>query len=569
MADEIITTQIVDLLTEIRDRVADLEEGKRSDAPADSDAGVGPLFESFPSGVLVLERGSSGELLLKEANEEACKLIALNKRTDVGEDFETIWPNADEEALTEALAKTLGNGGPYANPKVRFSNDDFYRDLWIRAFRIGKDRLAVWFEDVAGSGAAPSLAAEVRSAGDDDTTTENVTLRRKLDDLARTAEELRQEAGRYRRLIRGAPVGLISCNKDGSIAELNPEAVQILGSPSEDAAKSMNLLTFPPLVQLGISEPLQQCLETGRPFTKDFRYRGILGKRTWARVHMAAVRNDAGEITGAQLVMQDISAQRLQQDLQLRSERLKAVGAMAEGIADNFGTLIQDMADASQAALACLQLDNFTEVKPLLTQIHESILTAEQRLRRLEQLALSHPKSVITHGTVFDLNDAVQEGVQRSEIHSSVVTDPSAVQYSVNLRLSDNCYVAGERAGLIDVVANLINNAKESMPSGGTVQVRTAVEGKEVVLEVEDEGKGIHKKDLGRIFEPFWTSKDGHSGMGLAVNLGIVHRHGGIIFVRSKKKRGTTVTARLPLAKKPVAQESILPDGWTMDAVRK
>ncbi|MFW9998000.1 MAG: ATP-binding protein, partial [Candidatus Odinarchaeota archaeon] len=102
---------------------------------------------------------------------------------------------------------------------------------------------------------------------------------------------------------------------------------------------------------------------------------------------------------------------------------------------------------------------------------------------------------------------------------------------------------------LFEVIVNLIKNAGEALlPRGGEIKVRTATEGGNVVLHVEDNGVGIPKKNLDRVFSPFFTTKGLRgTGMGLASSYGIVLRHGGMISVESQEGHGTTFTVKLPL----------------------
>ena len=110
-----------------------------------------------------------------------------------------------------------------------------------------------------------------------------------------------------------------------------------------------------------------------------------------------------------------------------------------------------------------------------------------------------------------------------------------------------------DRDQLTQVLLNLLGNAVDAMPDGGTLTLETALvrdeQGAAAAVSVTDTGTGIPEEQLERIFEPFFTTKpEGRgTGLGLSVSQGIVRRHGGVLEVRSKPGQGTTMQIRLPL----------------------
>jgi signal transduction histidine kinase len=105
----------------------------------------------------------------------------------------------------------------------------------------------------------------------------------------------------------------------------------------------------------------------------------------------------------------------------------------------------------------------------------------------------------------------------------------------------------GDPQRLKQVLLNLCRNAIEAMPAGGLLTLRARCQDGEVVLEVSDTGVGIPADALERVFEPFYTTKEAGTGLGLAVCRRIVEAHGGRLSVRSQPDRGTTIQVHLPL----------------------
>jgi signal transduction histidine kinase len=106
--------------------------------------------------------------------------------------------------------------------------------------------------------------------------------------------------------------------------------------------------------------------------------------------------------------------------------------------------------------------------------------------------------------------------------------------------------VRGDEGQLRAVFLNLLRNSREAMPGGGVVRVRTAAVDGAVEVQVADTGRGIPRGDLTRIFEPFYSTKERGTGLGLAFVQQVVRDHGGTIVCESEVGRGTTFTVRLP-----------------------
>jgi len=101
---------------------------------------------------------------------------------------------------------------------------------------------------------------------------------------------------------------------------------------------------------------------------------------------------------------------------------------------------------------------------------------------------------------------------------------------------------------LEQVFTNIIINASDAMPEGGDLKIKTGVRGEWVQIDFSDTGYGIPEKDLGKIFEPFFSTKGGAgTGLGLFVSYNIVKAHKGTVEVKSKEGKGTTVSVQLPI----------------------
>ncbi len=159
-----------------------------------------------------------------------------------------------------------------------------------------------------------------------------IALERKFGEKAlQTSEE------KYRNLFQETPIGILSCDKKGVIQSVNKTALQILGSPSEEATKEINLLTFPLLVKFGISKDLKTCLKTGEMIQNERVYSTKWGKEIILLYKIFPMKDQDGSIIGAMSTFEDISDRKHNEKLLLESERRYRL--LAENITDVIFTL--------------------------------------------------------------------------------------------------------------------------------------------------------------------------------------------------------------------------------------
>jgi len=226
---------------------------------------------------------------------------------------------------------------------------------------------------------------------------------------------------------------------------------------------------------------------------------------------------------------------------QLRhADRLATVGMLAAGVAHELNEPLGNILGFAQLAKKCG--DAPVSVKQDMEKIETASLYARSIIQKLLVFARQIPpekrpvslNEVVADGLFFFEARCVKEGIKLVRVLCpdlpEIVADP--VQWN-------------------QVVVNLVVNAVQSMDGGGgRITVQTAFDGSEVSLMVEDDGSGMKKAVLDRIFEPFFSTKDvGHgTGLGLSVVHGIVTAHGGSIKVESKIKQGTRFEIRIPAA---------------------
>lgn len=256
-----------------------------------------------------------------------------------------------------------------------------------------------------------------------------------------------------------------------------------------------------------------------------------------------------GNIFGAVHDVRDITEQEHLREQLGQSEKIRALGEMAGGVAhdfNNFLTVILGNAQLMLTQVDAAGLDS--DFRESLETVQRAAADAAETVRRIQEFTRVRTARSFT---ATDVNSVLRNSV---EVASPRWRDEAAAAgRSIEIRadLSEIPPVNGNESELGEVFVNLILNATDALIQGGAITVTTDMEpgGQWIRATVADDGMGMDEDERKRIFEPFFTTKGlAGSGLGLSVAYGIVNRHGGDIMVESRKGGGTRFTVRLPVA---------------------
>ncbi len=146
-------------------------------------------------------------------------------------------------------------------------------------------------------------------------------LEKQLQARDRQIAEFKKQQRHYHRLFDSSPLGIIVADTEGNILQVNSAMLKILGSPSVEATKAINILTFPPLVEAGISDAIRRCLEDGDSLTIEYSYTSKWGKQVFIRLHTVPIYDEEGNIIQAEGMLEDISKQKEMELTLQESER--------------------------------------------------------------------------------------------------------------------------------------------------------------------------------------------------------------------------------------------------------
>jgi signal transduction histidine kinase len=245
--------------------------------------------------------------------------------------------------------------------------------------------------------------------------------------------------------------------------------------------------------------------------------------------------------SGLLLVAKDVTEQRRWEDQMARSEKLSALGQLAMGMAHDFNNLLQAILGHAQLIMSDPSPDRLAKGLPTIEQaVRDGVETVARIKRYARRERDTLPENV-------DLRDVVRQVLEIAWprwAHSGRTGGKISVEQ--DLRPVPAVWARG--AELREVLMNLVLNAVDAMPQGGTVRLTTEHQGEWAVVSVSDTGTGVPEELRRRIFEPFFTTKEAGTGLGLSIVSGIISSYGGTVEVDSEAGRGTTFAIRLPAA---------------------
>jgi signal transduction histidine kinase/ActR/RegA family two-component response regulator len=227
----------------------------------------------------------------------------------------------------------------------------------------------------------------------------------------------------------------------------------------------------------------------------------------------------------------------------MQVEKMSALGQLASGVAHDFNNCLATI--LGRAELMARRADD-AKVRQGLEIIMKSAQSGARTVRRIQDFARQRRERDFQPVAVDQLLLDVGEMTRPRWKDAAEVAGASV---RLELKNRSRAVILGDDAELRDVLVNMVFNAVDAMPAGGTLALSASVAGEEVAVTVADTGTGMSPEVRTRVFDPFFTTKGlGGMGLGLAVSYGIVCRHGGRIEVESEVGRGTKFTITLPLS---------------------
>ncbi|APQ12999.1 ATPase [Pseudomonas oryzihabitans] len=357
----------------------------------------------------------------------------------------------------------------------------------------------------------------------------------RLTGLAAELDALRRY---HRQTLQELPMGVCSLARDREILMWNRAMEELTGIDGARVVGSrLNALPDPwqDLFERFLAEPAQQHLYKQR-LPQEHEQR-------WLNLHKATIDEPlAVGSNGTVLVVEDISETQLLEDRLIHSERLASIGRLAAGVAHEIGNPVTGIACLAQ------NLREEREADEEIDEISSQIIEQTRRITRIVQSLMSFAHA--------GGRQQAHEAVCVAEAAQEAIALLSLNRQSVDVDFFNLCdpehFVQGDPQRLVQVMINLLSNARDASPPGAPIRVRSEAQAQTVTLSVEDEGSGIPKAIVSRLFEPFFTTKDPGkgTGLGLALVYSIVEEHYGQIMIDSPTDpltgQGTRIRVLLP-----------------------
>lgn len=350
---------------------------------------------------------------------------------------------------------------------------------------------------------------------------------------------LAQEKGFLETIFNSIQEGIIVTDAMGRISYLNHAACDIFGLDGDKAVgkpleEQVRGLDWQALSQSDTA--LSRDMEIFYPANRFINFYVVP-----LMIERRTPNESAAEAVGHAMILRDITQDRRSTQQTIESERLSALTLLAAGVAHEIGNPLNSLHIHLQLMERKVKKLQAAEDK---RELQESINIARAEIDRLDSIVTQFLRAIRPskpHLLPEDVNLIVQEAVR---FFQPEITDRDIV-VETELR-SDLPVLELDRDQIKQAFYNAIKNSFEAMKRHGILRIRTDRDDTHVKISFTDTGGGISAENLSRVFEPYFTTKSGGSGLGLLIVRRIVREHGGELAIESSEGKGMTLTIRLP-----------------------
>jgi len=366
---------------------------------------------------------------------------------------------------------------------------------------------------------------------------ENARLYNSLEQKALQIERLKEF---HENIIESLNIGVLTVDLEDCIESWNPQMERLIGIPREQAVGRVLADALPPDL---VAEISAHAREEHVASIYKFRLYGPGAHRFVVNASFAPLVGKNGQRLGRLILLDDITQRVRLEEQMVQNEKLTSLGLLAAGVAHEVNTPLAVISNYIQ------MLGKQIPAEDSRQKTIEKIVKQTFRASEIVNNLLNFSRTGAAEFVEVNLNSVLDETL-------SLVQHPfKAARVNVIRNFTDTLpVVLGSTTRLQQVFLNLFMNARDAMPNGGMLEVRTAAYNGSVEVEVTDTGIGIRPENIHRVFDPFFTTKASGrgTGLGLSVSYGIVKEHAGKLEVRSMTEKGTSFRLEFPVARKVV-----------------
>lgn len=361
----------------------------------------------------------------------------------------------------------------------------------------------------------------------------NVCMLRDISDLKMVKAELQEMSALHKMITENLLDVITILDRNERIIYSSPSFEKMFGYAMTEKTNPFAHI-YPKDVKR-LHHTFKQIMQTKKPASSEIRAINKDGAMIYLEVHGMPVIGEEKEVEYVVVTSRDITDRMRTEELLRNNEKIAMAGVLAASIAHEIRNPLTSLIGFVQL----FQKNGFTNPE------HLEIMKSElDRINLIVNELLLFAKPQETEYKLIDLQQVIDDVLNLMQSQANM----SNTLFNINCQKSP-IYIHGESNQLKQVFINIIKNGIEAMPQGGELTIETKlIDGHRVVVKIQDEGTGISEELLSKLGNPFFTTKDRGSGLGLMISKKIIQDHQGNLVIRSIKGTGTVVEIDLPLS---------------------
>lgn len=384
-------------------------------------------------------------------------------------------------------------------------------------------------------------------------------LMRDITERSEWARTIRQSEERFRTLFNQAPIGIALIDANGC-ARMSNAALQQFFDYTEEQFRQL------PVHQLLVRDDQKSLTDNWQDLLAELpngaateqQFSCPDGRQVWGRLTITALPDFDFDSAASLLMLQDISDSKQAEERSRHLQKMEAIGHLTGGVAHDFNNLLAVI--SGNLELLISELKN----TPLADLARNAATAADRGARLTRQLLVFGRRAALRPG-IIDLNKTISEW--QHLLHRTI---PASISIEIDLH-PQSLHANVDQAELENALLNLALNARDAMPDGGSLTIRTRLVCEDelpdemelqptdhIAIQFRDTGCGMEDSVQDRAFDPFFTTKSAGAGTGLGLSMvyGFIKQSGGHVVICSEPQEGTTVELLLPCAQLPTDDDS-------------